>query len=223
MKGTSVTPELYQYMLDISLREHPVLTELRDKTAHLPLAHMQISPDQAQFMQFLIRLIGAKSILELGTYTGYSALAMALALPTDGRLITCDINNANASKAPAFWEKANQEKKIQLRIQPGLNCLKELIEEGYQHSFDFIFIDADKTNYLNYYELSLSLLSPKGILAIDNIFWNGKVIDREDSRSQTRCIRELNQLIKQDQRIDLSLLTIADGLFLIRRANNSFV
>ena len=217
MKGLTITSELYQYMLDISLRENPILTAIRQDTASHPLALMQIAPEQAQFMQFLLRIIEAKHVLELGTFTGYSALAMALALPDDGQLITCDIQDTYASKAQAFWKEAAQDKKIQLRIQPGLTCLGELTQAGYTKHFDFIFIDADKTNYLNYYELSLPLLSPKGILAIDNIFWNGKVVDSEDNRSQTRAIRELNEFIKEDKRVDLSLLTIADGLFLIRR------
>ncbi|CEK10167.1 class I SAM-dependent methyltransferase [Legionella hackeliae] len=212
----NLTPELYAYMLDISLREDPVLKALREETAKLPLGNMQIAPEQAQFMQFLIRTINAKKILELGTFTGYSALAMAMALPDDGQLITCDINTEWTSKAHPFWREAQQEKKIQLRLGPALTSLQGLLTEGHAHSFDFIFIDADKTNYLNYYELALQLIHPRGVIAVDNIFWDGNVINEQDTSGQTREIRHLNEIIKQDERVDVSLLAIADGLFLIK-------
>lgn len=219
MKHLNLTPALYDYMLDISLREDPVLKALRDETAKLPLAIMQVAPEQAQFMQFLIRLIGANKILELGTFTGYSALAMAMALPADGELITCDINNEWTSIAYPFWREAKQDKKIKLRLAPALDTLHQLLDEGYKHQFDFIFIDADKTNYLNYYELALQLISSRGVIAIDNIFWDGKVIDKQEKGGQTREIRRLNALLKEDQRVDISLLAIADGLFLVKPIN----
>ena len=154
MKHLHLTPALYDYMLDISLDEHPALFALRQETAKMPLAVMQVAPEQAQFMQFLIRLINAQSVLEVGTFTGYSALAMALALPEDGRLITCDINTEWTSIAHPYWHMAKQEHKIDLRIAPALKTMNHLLDEGQAHSFDFIFIDADKTNYLNYYELA---------------------------------------------------------------------
>jgi predicted O-methyltransferase YrrM len=216
MKHLILTPALYDYMLDVSLQEHPILKALRDDTAKMPLAIMQIAPEQAQFMQFLIRLINAKKILELGTFTGYSALAMALALPEDGQLITCDINSEWTRDAPVFWQQAKQEMKIDLRLAPALETLHQLLEEGHAHSFDFIFIDADKTNYVNYYELALQLLNPSGLIAIDNVLWEGKVIDPQEVRGQTREIRKLNALIKQDSRVHTSMLPIADGLFLIQ-------
>lgn len=216
MKNSLMTPELRDYMLDISLREDPVLRELREDASAMALAHMQVIPEQAQFMQFLIRLIGARKVLEVGTFAGYSALAMALALPEDGELITCDINQVWTAKAPYFWKKAGQDKKIQLKLAPALDTLNHLVETGQDHCFDFIFIDADKTNYINYYELALKLVSPKGLIAIDNIFWSGKVIDSNENGSQTREIRRLNDHIKHDKRVDLSLLGIADGLFLIK-------
>ncbi|WED44668.1 class I SAM-dependent methyltransferase [Legionella cardiaca] len=212
----NLTPALYDYMLDISLRENPILRALREETSKLPLGNMQVAPEQAQFMQFLIRVINAKKILELGTFTGYSALAMALALPEEGQIITCDINSEWTSKAHPFWREAQQEKKIELRLAPALNSLQNLLNEGHAHSFDFIFIDADKTNYLNYYEFALQLLKPQGIIAIDNIFWDGNVINEQDTSGQTREIRRLNEVLKQDTRVDVSLLAIADGLFLIR-------
>lgn len=216
MKHLNLTPELYQYMLDVSLDEHPVLEALRKDTSSHQLAVMQVAPEQAQFMQFLIRLIGAKRVLELGTFTGYSALAMSLALPDDGQLITCDINSEWTRSAPSFWREAQQDSKIELRLAPALDTLHQLINDGLSQQFDFIFIDADKTNYLNYYELALQLVSSKGLIAIDNIFWEGKVIDPLEVGAQVREIRKLNQLIKNDSRVSLSLLPIADGLFLVR-------
>ena len=216
MKHLNLTPDLYQYMLDVSLHEHPVLEALRKKTESHPLAIMQVAPEQAQFMQLLIRLIGAERVLELGTFTGYSALAMSLALPDDGQLITCDINSEWTATAHPFWLDAQQHKKIELRLAPALDTLHQLINDGYSRQFDFIFIDADKTNYLNYYELALQLVSAKGLIAIDNIFWEGKVIDPIDIGAQVREIRKLNQLIKNDTRVFTSLLPIADGLFLVQ-------
>lgn len=217
MKHLSLTPDLYNYLLDTSLREHPVLKALREDTAPMQLAGMQVAPEQAQFMQFLLRVIGAKKVLELGTFTGYSALAMALALPEDGKLITCDINENWTAKAPHFWGQAQQEHKIELRLGQALESMQQLLDQGWGQQFDFIFIDADKTNYVHYYEKALELIQPKGIIAIDNIFWDGLVIDPQDTSAQTREIRKLNELIKQDSRVHVSLLAISDGLFLIQK------
>lgn len=216
MRHLDLTPALYDYLLDISVNEHPILKALRDDTAKMALAHMQISPEQAQFMQLLLRLMNAKNVLELGTFTGYSALAMALVLPDDGRLITCDINTEWTHKAPLFWQQANQNNKIDLRLAPALETLHKLLDEGQAHTFDFIFIDADKTNYVHYYELALQLLKPSGLIAIDNVLWQGKVIDPQEIGGQTREIRKLNALIKKDTRVYTSLLPIGDGLFLIQ-------
>ncbi len=216
MKHLNLTPALHDYMLDISLREHPSLRALREKTAKMPLAVMQVAPEQAQFMQLLIRLLRAKKVLELGTFTGYSALAMALALPDDGHLITCDTNKEWTNIAHPFWQQAGQENKIDLRIAPALDTLNQLLKDGFTHTFDFIFIDADKTNYTKYYELALQLISPQGLIAIDNVFWEGKVIGAQETGAQTREIRKLNALIQQDDRVFTSLLPIADGLFLVQ-------
>ena len=216
MKHLNLTPELYEYMLDKSLREHPSLTGLRKVTSTMELANMQVAPEQAQFMQLLLRLIRAKNVLELGTFTGYSALAMSLVLPDDGKLITCDINSEWTSKAHPFWKEAQQDRKIELRLGRALDTLHNLLNEGWEQKFDFIFIDADKTNYVHYYELALKLIQPKGLIAIDNIFWDGKVIDEKELGGQTREIRKLNDLIKNDQRVFVSLLPIADGLFLVQ-------
>jgi predicted O-methyltransferase YrrM len=219
MKHLTLSAELYEYMLGVSLREHPTLKKLREQTASMALAKMQVPPEQAQFMQFLLKLIQAKKVLELGTFTGYSALAMALALPDDGQLITCDINKEWTKDAPSFWQEAEQSHKIQLRMAPALESLYSLLNDGWDQQFDFIFIDADKTNYLNYYELALKLISPRGIIAIDNVFWDGKVIDPQEAGAQTREIKKLNMFIKNDTRVHISLLPIAQGLFLIQLKN----
>jgi predicted O-methyltransferase YrrM len=216
MKHLTMTPELYEYMLDKSVCEHPTLKKLREATSTMELANMQVAPEQAQFMQFLLRLIRAKNVLELGTFTGYSALAMALALPDDGRLITCDVSAEWTKNAQSFWLDAHQGNKIQLRLGPALDTLYVLINEGWIQKFDFIFIDADKTNYLNYYELALKLISPQGLIAIDNVLWDGQVIDPNDISGQTREIKKLNELLKNDDRVFVSMLPIADGLFLIQ-------
>ncbi|RUR10494.1 class I SAM-dependent methyltransferase [Legionella septentrionalis] len=215
MKHINMTPELYEYLLQTSVQEHPVLKALREETAKLPLANMQIAPEQAQFMQFLLRIIGAKNVLELGTFTGYSSLAMALALPEDGHLLTCDINEEWTEKAYPFWREAHQDNKIELRLGQALDTLEKLVAT-HKHAFDFIFIDADKTNYVNYYELSLQLVKPHGIIAIDNVLWSGKVVDKQENNGQTREIRRLNEILQHDKRVFTSLLPIADGLFLIQ-------
>lgn len=216
MKHVPLTPALYEYMLDKSLREHPVLRNLREETSAMELANMQVAPEQGQFMQFLLRLIQAKNVLELGTFTGYSALAMSLALPDDGRLITCDVSKEWTKRAPFYWQQAQQEHKIELRIGPALETLYSLLNEGWDQRFDFIFIDADKTNYLNYYELALKLIKPRGLIAIDNVFWDAKVLDAHDTNGQTREIKKLNELLKNDERVFISMLPIADGLFLVQ-------
>jgi predicted O-methyltransferase YrrM len=217
MKHLNITEPLYQYLLDISVREHPVLSELREKTATLPMSVMQVAPEQAQFMQFMLRMLNAKKVLELGTFTGYSALAMALALPDDGELITCDMSTEWTNIAKPFWEKADVANKINLILGEAKDTLNHLLENNAAGTFDFIFIDADKNNYPDYYELALQLISPNGVIAIDNMLWSGEVVNPDNTRAQTRTIRDLNAHIKQDTRVDISLLPIADGLFLVRK------
>lgn len=217
MKHLNLNPLLYEYLCKVSLHEHPVLQDLREETSKLELALMQVAPEQAQFMQFLLKIIGAKRVLELGTFTGYSALAMSLVLPEDGQLITCDVSTTWTDIAKPYWKKAGQDRKIELRIGPAKESLHSLINDGHRDYFDFIFIDADKSNYMDYYELGLKLLHPKGIMAIDNVLWGGKVLDEHISDAQTREIRKLNTTIHEDPRVFSSLIPISDGLFLVQK------
>ncbi|MEM7797058.1 MAG: class I SAM-dependent methyltransferase [Cyanobacteria bacterium P01_C01_bin.118] len=205
---------LYDYLLSVSLREPEILTQLRQETAQHPYGYMQISPDQGQFMALLVKLMGAKKILEIGTFTGYSALWMALALPADGTLITCDIREEAREYGPSYWQAAGVADKIDLRIAPALNTLDSLSITEQANTFDFAFIDADKTNYPQYYEKCLELLRPGGLIAIDNVLWGGAVADPEKTDPDTVALRKLNQALHQDPRIELSMLPIADGLTL---------
>ncbi|MEM0981827.1 MAG: class I SAM-dependent methyltransferase [Cyanobacteria bacterium P01_H01_bin.58] len=206
--------QLYNYLLRVSLREHPVLAVLRDRTATYPMGQMQISPEQGQFMALLIKVLQVKKALELGVFTGYSSLAVALALPPDGQLVACDISEEHTAIAREFWEKAGVQDKINLRIGPALETLDTLIAEGAAGSFDFVFIDADKRNYDAYYEKSLVLVKTGGMVAIDNVLWYGRVADPTVTNQRTERIRDFNQKLHQDERIDLSLVPIGDGLTL---------
>ena len=216
MKHLNLSPQLYEYMLQISLREDPVLRSLRDDHAAHQLFNMQTAPEQAQFLQMILRLLRAKKVLELGTFMGYATLAMALVLPDDGRIITCDRNPEWTSIALPYWQQAKQDHKIDLRLGPALLTLKSLLAQGMAHSFDFVYIDADKTNYVAYYEYALQLVHPHGLIAVDNVFWDGDVIDPMVKNAQTREIRRLNAFIQADDRVEVSLIPIADGLFLIQ-------
>lgn len=207
---------LYRYLLDHSLREHPVLAELRDLNRSHPRASMQIAPEQGQFMALLVRLIGARRTIEIGVFTGYSALATALALPPDGCLIGCDISREFTDIARGFWEKAGVAHKIDLRIAPALETLDELIAQGESGEFDFAFIDADKTGYDAYYERCLALVRAGGLIAVDNVLWDGAVA-RPAQDADTAALQEFNRKLHADERIDLSLLPIADGLTLARK------
>jgi caffeoyl-CoA O-methyltransferase len=178
------------------------------------MAQMQISPDQAQFMQLLVKLIQAKKTLEVGVFTGYSSLWVALGLPDDGQIIACDVSEEYTSIARPFWKEAGVEPKIDLRLRPALETLDELLAGGQAGTFDFAFIDADKTNYDNYYERSLKLLRTQGLIAIDNTIWSGRVADPNENDSDTVALRKLNQKLHSDDRVTLSMLTIGDGLTL---------
>jgi predicted O-methyltransferase YrrM len=207
---------LYQYLLDASLREHPALAEMRALTLTHPLARMQIAPEQGQFMALLVKLLGARRTLEIGVFTGYSALAVALALPDDGHVIGCDISTEYTDIGRKFWEKAGVAHKIDLRIAPALDTLDALIGEGHSGRFDFAFIDADKTGYAAYYERCLTLLRSGGLIAVDNTLWSGKVAQPADDED-TAALQEFNRKLHYDERVDLSLLPLGDGLTLARK------
>lgn len=209
-----LSPEFYSYYRSITVREPEILQKLRQETATHPRAMMQIAPEQGQFLAFLVQLIGAKKTLEIGVFTGYSSLVIALALPPDGRIVACDVSDEYTAIARHYWEEAGISEKIDLRIAPALETLDKLISQGYSNSFDFAFIDADKGNYSNYYEKSLELVRKGGLIAIDNVFWGSKVANLEIQDNQTSKIREFNQKLYEDNRINLSVIPIADGLTL---------
>lgn len=207
---------LYEYLLSVSLREHPLLQQLREETDRLEAAAMQISADQGQFMALLLKLIDAHRVIEIGTFTGYSALVMAQSLPLDGQIICCDTSEEWTGIARRYWKEAGIENKINLRLAPALETLDSLISKGEQDRFDFAFIDADKVNMPNYYERCLQLVRPGGLIAVDNVLWGGDVIDPENQKEDTVAIRDFNEHLKIDQRVDLSLVPIGDGLTLAR-------
>ncbi|MGY6529701.1 MAG: class I SAM-dependent methyltransferase [Cyanobacterium sp.] len=213
----NLNPPLYEYFLSVSLRENPVLGELREEMKSHPVGNMQICPEQGQFMALLLKLMGARKVLEVGVFTGYSSTIMALALPDDGKLIGCDTCKADTDIARKYWRKAGVEDKIELFLAPALDTLNDLVEQGERETFDFCFIDADKSNYLNYYEKCLCLVRRGGLIAIDNVLWYGRVADKSIDDKRTNKIREFNQFLKEDDRIDLSLIPIGDGLTLARK------
>ncbi|NEQ46194.1 MAG: SAM-dependent methyltransferase [Leptolyngbya sp. SIOISBB] len=208
---------LYEYLLSVSLREHPVLAELRQETTNHVMGQMQISPEQGQLMALLIKLTNAQRALEVGVFTGYSALAVALALPPTGRLVACDVSEDYTAIAQPYWQKAGVADKIDLRLAPATDTLQQLINVGETDTFDFVFIDADKSNYDTYYEQALQLVRTGGLIAIDNVLWYGRVADATVTDNRTQKIRALNQKLFEDERIDLSLLPVGDGLTLARK------
>lgn len=213
-KTIPLTDALYGYLLDVSLRETDVQRRLRDETAQHPESTMQIAPEQGQFMALLVKLMRAEKTLEVGVFTGYSSLAVALALPPAGQIVACDVSEEYTTVAHRYWEEAGMAHKIDLRIGPAVETLDALLDLGHAGTFDFAFIDADKTNYDAYYERSLRLLRPGGLVAIDNVLRGGRVIDHGVQDAGTRAIRALNEKLSDDDRIDLSLVPIADGLTL---------
>jgi caffeoyl-CoA O-methyltransferase len=216
-KTLNVDAKLYDYLLAVSVREPRVLAQLREETARLPNAGMQISPEQGALMQLLVETLGARRCLEVGVFTGYSSTAVALSLPADGRLIACDVSVEFTDVARRYWRLAGVEERIDLRLGPALDTLDALLASGHAATFDFAFIDADKDNYFNYYERCLELLRPGGLLAVDNVLWGGAVVDPADDRASTRAIRALNDIIRADARVTISLVPIGDGLFLVRK------
>jgi caffeoyl-CoA O-methyltransferase len=212
-----LTDQLYDYLIAVSLREPDVLRRLRAETATLDRASMQMSPDTGQFLAFLIKLIGTKRAIEVGVFTGYSSLAIALALPDDGQLIACDVSDEWTAMGRRFWQEAGVNHKIDLRLAPAVQTLQQLIDEGHQNSFDFIFIDADKPNYATYYEQAYRLLRPGGLICIDNVLWHGRVLDESRQDEGTQAIRVLNKNLYTDERVDLSLVPIGDGVTMLRK------
>lgn len=205
---------LQQYLLDVSLREPEILRRLREETAAREDANMQIAPEQGQFMALLVQLLRAERTLEIGTFTGYSALAVALALPPHGRVTACDISEELAAVARRWWAEAGVSEKIEMRVAPAVDSLDRMIEEGLAGRFDFAFIDADKQGYIDYWERCLRLVRRGGLIAVDNVLKDGKVVDPGNEEESTVAIRAFNAHVRDDDRVDISLVPIADGLTL---------
>ncbi|XVN14797.1 class I SAM-dependent methyltransferase [Pseudomonas corrugata] len=208
---------LYQYLLDVSLRETPLQRRLRDETQALPMARWQIAPEQGQFLALLVKLTGARRLLEVGTFTGYSALCMASGPAQDGSLICCDIPGDYNAVALRYWREAGLAERIELRLAPALETLDDLERQGQGGTFDLIFIDADKANYPAYLERALRLLRAGGLVMFDNTLWSGRVLEAQPQSEDTRAIQALNRALKDDRRVDLSLLPLGDGLTLCRK------
>jgi caffeoyl-CoA O-methyltransferase len=220
-KSIGLSDDLYRYLLNNSVREPEVLAELRQATANHPLSNMQIAPEQGQFMGLLVQLIGAKKCLEIGVFTGYSSLIVALNLPADGKVIACDVSEEFTAIGRKYWERAGVAQKIDLRIAPALGTLDELLAKGEGETFDFAFIDADKNNYLAYYDRCLQLVRSGGLILVDNVLWYGRVADptmQEDKR--TKSIAAVNKYIYEDDRVDISLIPIGDGLTIARKRSS---
>ncbi|MCY7406659.1 MAG: class I SAM-dependent methyltransferase [Alkalinema sp. CAN_BIN05] len=214
-KNTLGLPDpLHDYILANSLKEVAILAELRQETQLHKQARMQISPDQGQLISLLIRLMSARRVLEIGVFTGYSSLTIALALPTDGVLVACDISEEYTAIAKRYWRQAGVQDKIELRIAPALETLDALLESGQAETFDFAFVDADKANYSNYYDRTLKLLRPGGLMAIDNVLWSGRVADPQSTDKIVQTMRVFNQKVAQDDRVQVSLLPLGDGITL---------
>ena len=216
-RSIGLDDQVYDYMLSASLREHPVLARLRAETAAHPKVNMQIAPEQGQFMALLVRLTGAMRCIEVGVFTGYSSLAIALAMPPTGRMVACDISEEYTAVARRYWDEAGVSGRIDLRIAPALETLDALLAAGGAGAHDFGFIDADKGAYPEYYERLLELLRPGGLIAVDNTLWDGDVADPGNREPDTVAIRAFNEKVRDDDRVDLSLVPIGDGLTLARK------
>ena len=213
-KTFTLSDDLYAYLFDNSVREPDILRRLREETARDSMARMQIAPEQGQLMQLLVRLMGARRYLEVGVFTGYSSLAVALALPADGRILACDVSDTWTRVARRYWAEAGVAGKIDLRLAPAQQTLEGLIAAGAGGSFDFVFIDADKTSYKAYYERALTLIRVGGLIAIDNTLWEGRVADPTARDADTQAIRDFNRHLRDDRRVQQCLIPIGDGLSL---------
>jgi caffeoyl-CoA O-methyltransferase len=209
--------DVYRYLLDVSLRETPVMAKLRRRTAEHPMAVMQIAPEQGQFMALLVKLIGARRCLEIGVFTGYSGLAVAAALPADGRIVACDVSEEFTAIAREYWALAGLAGKIDLRLAPALETLDGLLAEGQAGLYDFAFIDADKVNYQGYLDRSLALLRPGGLVAVDNTLWGGSLVEPNPDDADSQALDAFNRRLREDERVDISMLPIGDGLTLARK------
>jgi caffeoyl-CoA O-methyltransferase len=216
-RNIQLTDALYEYLVGHSVREPAVLAELREVTKTIPHAGMQIGPDQGQFMALLVKLAGARKCLEIGVYTGYSSTAVALALPEDGRIVACDVSEEWTAIARRYWKKAGVESRIDLRLGPALATLDGLLAKGEAGTYDFAFIDADKGNYLGYYGRCLQLLRPGGLIAADNTLWSGEVANRANVEPDTVSLRAFNDALHHDERVDIALLPLGDGVTLARK------
>lgn len=217
LKTLGLPDDVHEYLLQVGVREPPVLRRLREETAALPEANLQIAAEQGAFMALLAELMGARRCLELGTFTGYSALAVALALPADGLMISCDINPEWTNVARRYWTEAGVADRIELRLGPALDTLDGLLADGAADSFDFAFVDAAKTEYPAYYDRLVRLVRPGGVILFDNVFWGGEVANPEVDDPDVRAIRDLNDRLAADERVSIAMVPIADGLTLARR------
>jgi predicted O-methyltransferase YrrM len=216
-KTIGLSDELAAYVVDVGTREPGVLARLREETAALPEHRMQIAPEQGAFLALLVELTGARRCLEIGTFTGYSSTAVAMALPEDGRIVCCDVSEAWTSMARRYWDEAGVTRKIDLRIAPATETLDGLLADGAASTYDFAFVDADKSGYDGYYERLLRLVRPGGLIALDNTLWSGRVLDQDAEDEDTRALQALNRKLAGDDRISLCLLPVADGVTLARR------
>lgn len=212
-----LSDDLAAYVRDVGVREPDVLARLREETAALPRHNMQIAPEEGAFLAMLVELLGARRCIEVGTFTGYSSLAVALALPDDGSLLCCDVSEEWTSIAQRYWDEAGVGERIKLRIAPASETLDALIEAGEQARYDFAFVDADKSGYDRYYEQLLQLVRPGGLIAFDNTLWGGDVLDTDTDDEDTRALRALNAKLARDERISICLLPVADGVTLARK------
>lgn len=211
---TPITPELAEYVRDVTLREPPALRKLREETENHPNASCQIAPEQGQFLQLLARLIGARRTVEVGVFMGYSSTWVALALPPGGKVIACDRSEEFTARARRTWREAGVEDRVELRLAPALETLDTLIAAGQAGAFDLVFIDADKANYENYYERALTLLRQGGLVVADNVLWHGSVADPAVHEADAESIRAFNRKLHEDPRVAISLATMGDGFML---------